>query len=124
MKLSRMAQACDRAGFRHILAGGGLSVVAQAFDGGAVFHCHTAGSPRGKQDASESAGESFRRTRGIRCRSPWKRASCRRRPEKTFLLGLGASKIFMKEIGEGEKGKEVRAGDGDAREHRDHRGRC
>src|SRR5438132_9497478 len=24
-----------------------------------------------------------------------------------FLLGLGASKIFMKEIGEGEKGKEV-----------------
>ena len=24
-----------------------------------------------------------------------------------FLLGLGASKIFMKEIGEGEKGKDV-----------------
>ncbi len=24
-----------------------------------------------------------------------------------FILGLGASKIFMKEIGEGEKGKEV-----------------
>src|SRR2546423_10880801 len=24
-----------------------------------------------------------------------------------FLLGLGASKIFMKEIGEGEKGKEA-----------------
>src|SRR6266571_181590 len=27
--------------------------------------------------------------------------------EGRFLLGLGASKIFMKEIGEGEKGKEV-----------------
>ncbi|MGC2670439.1 MAG: LLM class flavin-dependent oxidoreductase, partial [Candidatus Acidiferrum sp.] len=27
--------------------------------------------------------------------------------EDRFLLGLGASKIFMKEIGEGEKGKEV-----------------
>src|SRR5438105_2830439 len=29
--------------------------------------------------------------------------------EGRFLLGLGASKIFMKEIGEGEKGKEVGA---------------
>src|SRR5579871_1914528 len=27
--------------------------------------------------------------------------------EGRFLLGLGASKIFMKEIGEGEKGREV-----------------
>jgi len=27
--------------------------------------------------------------------------------EGRFLLGLGASKIFMKEIGEGEKGKDV-----------------
>src|SRR5580700_4429629 len=27
--------------------------------------------------------------------------------EGRFLLGLGASKIFMQEIGEGEKGKEV-----------------
>src|SRR3989442_2337535 len=27
--------------------------------------------------------------------------------EGRFLLGLGASKIFMKEIGEGDKGKEV-----------------
>src|SRR5262249_8437452 len=29
------------------------------------------------------------------------------RGDGRFLLGLGASKIFMKEIGEGEKGKEV-----------------
>ena len=39
--------------------------------------------------------------------------------EGRFLLGLGASKIFMKEIGEGEKGKEV----GPAtvmKEHRNH----
>ncbi len=39
-----------------------------------------------------------------------------------FLLGLGASKIFMKEIGEGEKGKDVGPGSRHAREHRDHRG--
>ena len=47
--------------------------------------------------------ELFLRTRVTRFRSPWKRArhagSCRR---DRFLLRLGASKIFMKEIGEGE----------------------
>ena len=41
-----------------------------------------------------------------------------------FLLGLGASKIFMKEIGEGEKGKDVGPAIGHARKPRDHSRRC
>ena len=114
-----MAQACERAGFdafwlaeaypwwrKHGMEARSSTAIAS------IIARETKRFP--------SAGASFRLTPAILCRSPWKRALCRTLPERAFLLGLGASKIFMKEVGEGESGQNGWPGHRNEGKHRNY----
>src|SRR5229473_2508424 len=103
----RMAQACDAAGFDTFW-------LAEAYP---WWRKHSMEARSSTAVTAIAARETKRITIGWGIISPYTRHPVQIAMEARvlqeaagkdrFLLGLGASKIFMKEIGEGEKGKEV-----------------
>jgi 5,10-methylenetetrahydromethanopterin reductase len=103
----RMAQACDAAGFDSFW-------LAEAYP---WWRKHSMEARSSTAITAIVARETKRITIGWGIISPYTRHPVQIAMEARvlqdvagqgrFLLGLGASKIFMKEIGEGEKGKEV-----------------
>jgi len=103
----RMAQACERAGFD-------IFWLAEAYP---WWRKHGMEARSSTAMTAVIAGETQRITIGWGIISPYTRHPVQIAMEARvmqdaagdgrFLLGLGASKIFMKEIGEGEKGKGV-----------------
>src|SRR5258708_37350713 len=106
----RMAQACDAAGFDTFW-------LAEAYP---WWRKHSMEARSSTAATAIVARETKRITIGWGIISPYTRHPVQiamearvlqeAAGEGRFLLGLGASKIFMKEIGEGEKGKEVGPG--------------
>ena len=103
----RMAQACDRAGFD-------IFWLAEAYP---WWRKHGFEARSSTSITAVAATQTKQITIGWGIISPYTRHPVQIAMEARvlqdaagddrFLLGLGASKIFMKEIGEGEKGKEV-----------------
>jgi 5,10-methylenetetrahydromethanopterin reductase len=103
----RMAQACERAGFN-------IFWLAEAYP---WWRKHGMEARSSTAMTAVIASETQRITIGWGIISPYTRHPVQIAMEARamqdaagdgrFLLGLGASKIFMKEIGEGEKGKNV-----------------